>query len=268
MTKQLSWFRLHTDILNDEKILSIAVSDRWYFVVICCLKCDGMLDKYTGPELDRKVRIKIGLDASETSELKRRLMEEHLIDDDWQPCAWEYRQFKSDSSAERTRKWREKQRDSEVKRHGDVTVTPPEYRVQSTENRLQRTERGKDITIDPLSGFQQFWDTYDHKKARSKCEAIWKRKKLSRIAVTVITGAQAYVRGDGRNKKYRKHPEGWLNAERWNDEQTKAGGRYDGVSKLINSLPDKETDDGNNQNSGGRDHQDDRSLPRLEGRRS
>jgi len=43
-------------------------------------------------------------------------MEVRLIDADWQPCGWDKRQFSSDSSAERTRHWRE--------RHRDVTVTP------------------------------------------------------------------------------------------------------------------------------------------------
>lgn len=82
------WFYLHTDILNDEKIISLTASDRWYFIAIMSLKCDGMLDKYEGDSLQRKVALRLRISAVEAAKLKRRLTEEGLIDEDWQPVDW------------------------------------------------------------------------------------------------------------------------------------------------------------------------------------
>lgn len=86
---------------------------------------------------------------------------------------------------------------------------------RENECNFQICQSGK---IDPLHGFAEFWEVYGHKKARAKCESIWVRKKLAVNADQVIAGARAYVANRGGNPRYWKHPEGWLNAERWTDE--------------------------------------------------
>lgn len=70
-----------------------------------------------------------------------------------------------------------------------------------------------------LHGFEEFWNAYAHKKARPKCEAIWKSKKLADISEQVISGAKRYASSRGGEAKYWKHPQGWLTDGRWTDEQ-------------------------------------------------
>lgn len=114
MSKSLPWFRLHADILSDEKVLCLAVSDRWYFVAVLALKCSGVIDKYQEPELSRKVAAKLGIDNFETQELKRRLLDEELIDEKWQPTAWDARQYVTDAgAAERMRAYRQRKKAKE-----------------------------------------------------------------------------------------------------------------------------------------------------------
>ncbi len=126
---QMRWLRLWTDILEDPKLLLLAPGDRWYYIGILALKRTGLLDERDSAEMrDRKVALRLRLDAPERDELRRRLTEVRLIDKDWQPVGWEKRQFDSDTSAARTRKWREKKRRSDglvttKESHGDVTVT-------------------------------------------------------------------------------------------------------------------------------------------------
>lgn len=116
---EMRWFRMWTDILDDPKLLLLAPDDRWYFVAMCALKRRGLLDEGDDSVTrDRKISLSLRLDHRERDEMKRRLMEVKLIDEDWQPHGWKNRQFSSDSSVERTRKWRLKK-----KRHGDVTKT-------------------------------------------------------------------------------------------------------------------------------------------------
>lgn len=140
----MSWFRVHNDILENPKLILIAESDRWRFMGLLSLKSQGVLEQYEGDKLDRVIAAKLRLTPSEWEETKRRLQDESLIDEKYKPVGWDDRQFKTDSSAERTRKYRERKkkkvRDATVtsqRRHsdgtGDAEVTPPDNRVQSTE---------------------------------------------------------------------------------------------------------------------------------------
>ncbi|WP_244427835.1 hypothetical protein [Sinorhizobium fredii] len=102
------WFRLYHRIIDDEKIRLLAFEDRWHFVAICCLKADGLLDEPESSLKDRKIAVKLGVQLRELDEIKRRLFEVGLVDEDMQPCAWDELQYKSDNSTERVRKFREK----------------------------------------------------------------------------------------------------------------------------------------------------------------
>jgi hypothetical protein len=116
----LPWFRLYSEFAGDPLIQSLAFEDQRHFVVLLCLKCDGVLDRpMQGTTRERIICRGLGLDPMTASEAKRRLMEVGLIDKNWQPSAWDKRQFVSDVSTERTRKYRKN------KKAGNVTEASP-----------------------------------------------------------------------------------------------------------------------------------------------
>ena len=129
MSKELPWLRLYSDIVDNEKIRLLAFEDRWHYIAILSLKRQGILD--SNPSLiHRKIAVKLGLQLSEVDEVKRRLYEVELIDENFQPVGWESKQFTNDSSKERTRKYRENLRKKECdgvvtsqESHSDITVT-------------------------------------------------------------------------------------------------------------------------------------------------
>lgn len=135
MTASLSWFRLYSEIVDDEKLRLLAFEDRWHFVALLCCKAAGIVDE-GGALLRRKVAVKCGLDIASFEEVARRLSEVELIDfDTLQPRAWERRQHKSDTSTERVREHRER-----MKRYGNVSVTPPETEAETeTETETEKT---------------------------------------------------------------------------------------------------------------------------------
>lgn len=103
----LPWFRLYTEFASDPVIQSLAFEDQRHYVVILCFKCNGTLDRDMDPNNREHVIIRgLGLDPMAGQEAKRRLMELELIDEDWQPRGWDKRQFKSDTSTPRVRKYR------------------------------------------------------------------------------------------------------------------------------------------------------------------
>lgn len=93
------WFRLHNDIIDDEKIRLIAFEDRWHYVALLALKSQGVLDD-ASPLRTRKIAIKLGVQLAELDEIKRRLREVGLIDDHFQPLGWAKRQFLKDGQAQ------------------------------------------------------------------------------------------------------------------------------------------------------------------------
>lgn len=114
------WFRVYTEMVDDEKIRLLAFEDRWHYVAILCCKGKGILD--ASPDLSmtmRKLSVKLGLTVRELETVLSRLSEVGLVDaETGQPTGWDSRQFVSDTSTERVRAYRER-----MKRSGNVAVT-------------------------------------------------------------------------------------------------------------------------------------------------
>lgn len=76
-----------------------------------------------------------------------------------------------------------------------------------------------------VNGFNDWWDTYDHKVGRKKAESAY-RSALKKAGVTedlLIAAAASYVawvRSEGKHPQFTKHPSTWLNGEHWRDERT------------------------------------------------
>lgn len=126
----MKWFRMYSDALDDDRLRLLAFEDRWHFVAVLCMKSSGLLDEPATDLRERRISVKLGLTIRECEEVKRRLMEVGLIGADWQPLAWDRRQYAHDSSAKRTREYRAKKakkKDVTVcDGHGDGLVTDTE----------------------------------------------------------------------------------------------------------------------------------------------
>lgn len=136
------WFRVYTEIVDDEKLRLLAFEDRWHYVALLCCKGSGLLDKPGDPALlARKVAVKLGLARRELDEVVRRLAEVGLIDrDTFQPLAWEQRQFQSDSSTDRVRAHR-------MKRACNVSETRPDTdtETETEEAKAKATRTRRDL---------------------------------------------------------------------------------------------------------------------------
>lgn len=109
MAQSNPWFRLYNEIIDDKKIRLLAFEDRWHFVALLCMKNSGDLDRKKSL-LDQIVSVGLGVHGADLVSIKKRLTEVGLIDSNWQPLAWNVRQFKSDASTERVKKHREKKK--------------------------------------------------------------------------------------------------------------------------------------------------------------
>jgi hypothetical protein len=121
----LPWFRLYHRMIDDDKLRLLAFEDRWHFVALCCLKASGLLDDKSNLR-DRKIAVKLGVQARELDEISRRLFEVGLVDENLSPTAWDDLQLKSDVSSSRVKSFREKQRLNTMKRECNVSETVQE----------------------------------------------------------------------------------------------------------------------------------------------
>lgn len=160
----LPWLRLYTEFASDPKIQIMAFEDQRHFVMLLCLKGNGVLDSEcpNDPYRERLIAKALGLDPVSAAEAKRRLLEGGLISDDWQPSAWDKRQFESDTSAERTRRYREKLK-------GNVTVTS-QKRPCDAIDKIRRDKNREDKKAQAPVGLDteawERWQTY--RKATGK----------------------------------------------------------------------------------------------------
>lgn len=193
----LHWFRLYHRIIDDEKIRLLAFEDRWHFVALCCLKADGLLDEDESSVKWRKIAVKMGVQSRELDEIRRRLSEVGLVDDDMHPVAWDDLQYKSDTSTERVRKYREKTRASVKKRDGNVSVTPQDTETDTEEPKGSLSEASSDHARKPAAYpelFEAFWSEYPRTPNMSKKEAFdaW-RKLPEQDRQACHTGIAGYV---------------------------------------------------------------------------
>lgn len=113
----MRWLRLYDDTINDPKILKLPDAMRWHWIAMLCIasKNEGIL-----PPLD-DIAIQLRVTAAKATEIIATLVKAQLLDKletGFAPHNWNGRQYKSDVSNERVKRYRERKR--------NVTVAPPE----------------------------------------------------------------------------------------------------------------------------------------------
>lgn len=150
------WFRLYTEMVDDEKLRLLAFEDRWHYVAILCCKGKGLIDSGdTQAMLMRKLSVKLGLTQRETETVLMRLEEVGLVDSSTaQPSGWNDRQFLSDVSTARVKAYREK-----VKREGNVSETAQEEDTD-TDTKQKEEEANASLSAAPTCPHQQIVALY------------------------------------------------------------------------------------------------------------
>lgn len=79
------------------------------------------------------------------------------------------------------------------------------------------------ITPKPPLGFDEFWEKCPRKVGKGKARSAYISALKKTDAETILDGISRYSRQvSGKDAQYIAHPSSWLNAERWEDEQTPA----------------------------------------------
>jgi hypothetical protein len=150
----MRWLRLYDDTINDPKILKLPEATRWHWIAMLCIasKNNGAL-----PALD-DISIQLRVTAAKATEIIAALTKAGLLDKTetgFAPHNWSGRQYKSDVSNERVKRYR--QRKCNVTEA--VTVTPPETEAD-TEQKQKDSEpngSGAGAPIDPSIAEREYF---------------------------------------------------------------------------------------------------------------
>jgi hypothetical protein len=135
------WFRMYAGVINDPKVMRLPEATRWHWVACLCVASDN------GGRLPPAVDLAFALRMTEqraavlVTELHRAGLLDK-VDGGFAPHNWEGRQYKSDSSTERVKRFRE--RKSAVA--PAVTETPPEQ--SRTETEQNRADAPRAVQVD------------------------------------------------------------------------------------------------------------------------
>ncbi len=142
----LPWFRFYSDFLTNPRIRLLDFGDRAHFVDLLCMKSSGSLEQFSDDPDMQLMYVAKTLEVSipHASECQMRLMKVGLIDHNWQPLGWSERQVPSDSSAARTRMYRERKKAAKTTTKKDVTV-PGRHSDGRDKNRVDKIRVDKTL---------------------------------------------------------------------------------------------------------------------------
>jgi hypothetical protein len=141
----LPWFRLYNETISDPKITTLSHEARWAWICCLCLASAsaerGVLKIGNVPVTFRELSGIVSVTVDETRTIVSQLMERGMLsqreDGAYVVDNWERRQYSSDSSTDRVRKFRQKNRADETFQQRSCHVPETD---QNTDSRVQITD--------------------------------------------------------------------------------------------------------------------------------
>jgi hypothetical protein len=205
------WFRMYETVLDDPKVQRLPGDTFKGWVNLLCLakRHDGVL-----PEIG-DIAFALRLSETEVRLLLETLMRAGLIDDGdagLTPHNWGGRQYLSDVSTDRVKRFRERERNvSET-----VVETPPETETETEQN------REIDSAIDDEFGV--WYAAYPRKQGRGQAIKAYRQARKKADAAVLLAGIERYKKLKPAYADWRM-PATWLNGEGWLDQpDAKANG--------------------------------------------
>lgn len=206
------WFRFYDDAINDPKILRLSDAMFKAWVTLLCLasKNDGVLPPTTD------IALMLRLKVTKVAEWLATLAAAGLIDNNdgvFAPHNWSGRQYKSDVSNERVKRFRERKCNVTP----TVTVTPPETeQKQITDTEQRKTTRAVALA-GPWSEADRilFWEQFPNKVGKADAMKAFDKATRKTTPDVLFPALQAYA--SKTDDRPFCNPSTWLNQERWLD---------------------------------------------------
>lgn len=207
------WFRLYHEFATDPKVQMMSEVNQRRLVMLMCIRCCNVSETFHDEEVAFQLRVSI----DEWMDTKAIFLDKNFIDKDNKLTNWDKRQYRSDTSTERVRKFREKK-----KQRCNVSVTPPDTDTDTdTENNPPISPQGG--KNDYSKSFEEWWKLYPRKVGKDVAYRSWKKiGKKNKATVKELSDAiinqVKHNHFSNNGKECIPNPSTWLNQGRWKDE--------------------------------------------------
>ena len=213
----MQWFRFLNEALDDPKVQQLDgdLFKSWVNLLCLCSKQEGLPRSVS----DIAFALRMTTDGCQT--VLQRLSSVGLLDKvsggvdgmHYAIHGWGKRQFKSDSSTDRVKRFRERSsNDSET-----VIETRPDTDTDTDTEQIKKHTKKKPPSVD---GFDLFWNEYPRKVGRGLAVKAWSKAIAKTLPATIVDGLNQWKRSKDfpLEDKYIPHATTWLNGERWLDQ--------------------------------------------------
>lgn len=219
------WFRMYSEFATDPKVQMLPEAMQRRLVMLFCMRCGDV----TVTLRDDEIAFHLRISDTELEETKALFVAKGFIDSGWNITNWEKRQFASDSSAARTKAYRDRKKNVPVTSHvtkGDAldtdtdTDTEQKKELGAPAPKAERSPTGSRLPADwkpdaeltlwaarnfpsvnagmEADKFRDFWHGKAGKDGRkSDWPATW-RNWIRRAAERTGAPMQAQAAGGGR----------------------------------------------------------------------
>jgi hypothetical protein len=205
------WFRLYDDVLNDPKVQRLSGDTFKFWINMLCIasKNGGVLPSIE--DMAFALRVSNDVCSSLIDELKTC----GLIDGSKRlvPHGWEKRQYKSDTSTDRVKRFRERSRNVTETVNETAPDTDTETDTETDKNQ-KKIPKKRDRSAGSAE-FENFWSVYPRKINRAVALKAFEKATRKTEADLIITAVRGYKFAD--DEQFIPHPATWLNQERWID---------------------------------------------------
>lgn len=190
------WFRMYEEILDDPKVqkLSPELFKMWVNILALASRHNGILPSLGDCAFAFRVTeesVSIAFHELEKNDLLKRK------NGSFQPKGWDKRQYKSDTSTDRVKRFRQRSRNTQE--------TPSE------------AETDTELTpLPPAGGFDEFWNSYPNKIDEGAARKAFAKATAKAPLSEILEGVRRYIAAKPASVNWKK-PAGWLDAERWRD---------------------------------------------------
>jgi hypothetical protein len=147
------WFRLYSEFAHDPKIQMLPEAMQRRYVMLMCLKCSETLETLHETEIAFQLR----LSEAELIETKQLFVSKNFIDKQWNLLNWDKRQFVSDSSTMRVRKYRDKKKQPS---NADETLQKRQSNAIDTDTDTEQKHKKTTIVATPEGVSDSVWQEF------------------------------------------------------------------------------------------------------------
>lgn len=141
------WFRLYAEFATDPKVQMMSEVMQRRLIMLFCLRCSDV----TVTASDEEIAFQMRISVEELAETKALFVRKGFIDSAWNVVKWDKRQFASDSSAARTRAYRDRRRNNDVTSHVTECDVLEQNRTEQIQNRVTRKRAPKTSLADDFA---------------------------------------------------------------------------------------------------------------------